>query len=52
MIILAMAGQVNLLAQSEFSSPTISIGVVVSDLEKSVDFYNSVIGMKKVGVFE
>jgi catechol 2,3-dioxygenase-like lactoylglutathione lyase family enzyme len=39
-------------AQHEFSSSTISIGVVVSDLEKSVDFYTGVIGMKKVGGFE
>lgn len=52
LIILAMAGHGNLLAQGEFSSPIISIGVVVSDLEKSLDFYTSVIGMKKVGGFE
>jgi len=39
-------------AQSEFSSTTIGIGVVVSDLEKSLDFYIDVIGLKKVGGFE
>ena len=39
-------------AQSEFSSTTIGIGVVVSDLEKSLDFYTGVVGLKKVGGFE
>jgi catechol 2,3-dioxygenase-like lactoylglutathione lyase family enzyme len=39
-------------AQSEFSSTTIGIGVVVSDLEKSLDFYTDVIGLKKVGGFD
>ena len=39
-------------AQSEFSSTTIGIGVVVSDLDKSLDFYTNVIGLKKVGGFE
>lgn len=36
---------------SEFTSETISVGVVVSDLEKSVEFYTKVIGMKKAGGF-
>ncbi len=35
----------------EFSSETISIGVVVADVEKSVDFYTRIIGMKKTGGF-
>ena len=39
-------------AQSEFSSTTIGIGVVVSDLDKSLDFYTDVIGLKKVGGFD
>jgi len=39
-------------AQSEFSSTTIEIGVVVSDIEKSLDFYTNVIGMQKVGEFD
>ena len=39
-------------AQSEFSSTTIGIGVVVSDLDKSLDFYTNVIGLKKVGGFD
>ena len=38
--------------ESEFSSATISIGVVVEDLEKSVDFYTKIIGMKKTGGFD
>ncbi len=38
--------------EGEFSSPTISIGVVVEDLEKSVDFYTNIIGMKKTGGFD
>lgn len=33
---------------SEFSSSKISIGMVVSDLEKSLDFYTNVIGMRIV----
>lgn len=36
---------------NEFTSETISIGVVVSDVEKSVEFYTKVIGMKKTGGF-
>lgn len=36
---------------NEFTSETISIGVVVSDLAKSVDFYTRIIGMKKTGGF-
>jgi predicted enzyme related to lactoylglutathione lyase len=35
----------------EFSSPVIQIGVVVSDLEKAVDFYTNVIGMTKAESF-
>lgn len=38
-------------AQSEFSNPTISVGVVVADLQKSIDFYTNVIGMTKTGAF-
>lgn len=35
----------------EFSNPAISIGVVVADLQKSVDFYTNIIGMTKTGGF-
>jgi catechol 2,3-dioxygenase-like lactoylglutathione lyase family enzyme len=52
MIMLAFVCSISSQAQSEFSSPTISVGVVVSDLEKSLDFYTNVIGMKKAGGFE
>ena len=38
-------------AQTEFSNPTIFVGNVVADLEKSVDFYTNVIGMTKTGGF-
>ena len=38
--------------QSEYSSPIIGIGVVVSDLERSVDFYQNTIGMKRVRQFD
>jgi len=40
------------MAQSDFSNTTISIGVVVSDLEGSLDFYQNVVGMKKVRAFD
>jgi catechol 2,3-dioxygenase-like lactoylglutathione lyase family enzyme len=36
---------------SEFSAGTIQIGVIVSDLEKSIDFYTNVVGMVKTGGF-
>lgn len=38
-------------AQSNFTSPLIGVGVVVSDLDKSVDFYTNIIGMVKTGGF-
>ena len=40
------------MAQSEFSSNLIGVGVVVTDLEKALDFYVNVIGMKKVSEFD
>lgn len=40
------------MAQSEFSSNLIGVGVVVSDLEKSLDFYTGVVGMKVVSEFD
>ena len=47
-------GYIVLFAQteSEFSRGIIEVGVVASDLEKSVDFYEKIIGMKKVGGFD
>jgi catechol 2,3-dioxygenase-like lactoylglutathione lyase family enzyme len=38
-------------AQSNFTSKTIGIGVVVADLERSLDFYVNGIGMVKAGSF-
>ncbi len=40
------------MAQSEFSSGLIGVGVVTRDIEKSLDFYLHVIGMTKVGEFD
>lgn len=40
------------MAQSEFSSGLIGVGVVTRDLDKSLDFYLNVIGMKKVSEFD
>lgn len=39
-------------APGEFSSDTIGVGVVVRDLNKSLDFYTNVIGMVQTGSFE
>ncbi|HYE31366.1 MAG TPA: VOC family protein [Methylomirabilota bacterium] len=39
-------------APEEFATPTISIGVVVTDLEKSMEFYTNIIGMVQTGEFE
>jgi catechol 2,3-dioxygenase-like lactoylglutathione lyase family enzyme len=38
-------------SQSNFSSKVINIGVVVSDLDRSLDFYVNGIGMTKTGGF-
>lgn len=38
-------------AQSNFSSKLIGVGVVVSDMERSLDFYVNGIGMVKTGNF-
>ncbi len=42
----------NIMAQSEFSSNLIGVGVVVSNIEKALDFYINVIGMEKVEEFD
>ncbi|MFO7668635.1 MAG: VOC family protein [Bacteroidales bacterium] len=42
----------NIMAQSEFSSKLIGVGLVTKDIDKSLDFYLNVICMKKVGEFE
>jgi len=38
-------------SQSNFTSKLIGIGVVVSDMERSMDFYTKGIGMVKTGNF-
>ena len=40
-----------LFAQNQFSNPTIFVGNVVTNLEKSVEFYTNVIGMTQTGTF-
>ena len=40
------------MAQSEFSSGLIGVGVVTKDIQKSLDFYLNVIGMTKVSEFD
>ena len=52
LILLFLIGSYQVSAQSEFSSTTIEFGVVVSDIEKALDFYTNVIGMSKVGEFD
>ncbi len=37
--------------KSEFSNPNISVGNVVENLDKSIEFYTKVIGMTKTGEF-
>ena len=39
-------------SESEFDRGIIEIGVVVSDLERSLNFYKNVVGMKQVGGFD
>lgn len=38
-------------SQSNFTSKLIGLGVVVSDIDKSLDFYTNTIGMVKTGSF-
>jgi len=40
------------MAQSEFASGLIGVGLVTTDIDKSLDFYLNVIGMTKVGEFD
>ena len=39
-------------SESEFSTPTIDLGCVVSDIDASVTFYTEAIGFKKAGGFK
>ncbi len=38
-------------AQNDFASKTIHMGVIVSDLDRSLEFYKEVVGMKQTGEF-
>ncbi len=49
---LALLLSSNLMAQSEFSSNLIGVGVVVKDIDSSLFFYLNVIGMRKVSEFD
>ena len=40
------------MAQSEFSSGLIGVGLVTRDLDRSLDFYLNIIGMTKVSEFD
>lgn len=51
MFLIFCAAAQNTSTADKFSNPTIQVGVVVSDLEKAVDFYTEVIGMTKTGGF-
>lgn len=39
-------------SQEQFSSKTIHIGLIASDLDRSLDFYREVIGMEHTGSFD
>lgn len=41
----------NAKAQNNFLKPTISLGIIVEDLNKSIDFYANVVGMVQVREF-
>src|SRR5215212_511159 len=49
--VFAIAMSISSYSQSNFSSKLIGLGVVVSDLEKSLDFYVNAIGMVKAYSF-
>lgn len=48
----AMTTSLSAADELKFSDPLISIGVVVSDLDKSVAFYTEAIGMQQTGGFQ
>lgn len=51
LLLLALLLSAGVKAQSGFTSKTIGVGVVVADLERSLDFYVNGIGMVKTGSF-
>lgn len=52
LFLFAMTTAITVADDHEFSDPLISIGVVVSDLEKAVEFYTEVVGMTRTGGFD
>ncbi|GAB4041596.1 VOC family protein [Spirosoma jeollabukense] len=50
-LLIGLAVSVHGYAQSNFTSKVIGVGVVVADLERSLDFYVNCIGMVKTGNF-
>jgi len=50
LLIVLFVGKI--LGQSEYSSSVINIGVVVSDLDRSMDFYQKILGMTKVNLYD
>ena len=52
LLIMSLTTAVSSAEDLEFSNPLISLGVVVSDLDASVEFYTEVIGMKETGGFD
>ncbi|MEZ5071070.1 MAG: VOC family protein [Bacteroidales bacterium] len=50
--LLALSNCTSPMAKPEFSSGNIDVGVVVKDMDRSMDFYLNVIGMKKVDEFD
>jgi hypothetical protein len=52
LLVLTISISSKTMAQSEFSSNLIGVGVVTTDLEKSMGFYLNVIGMRKTGEFD
>lgn len=51
-LVASMFATFNSFSQSNFSSKLIGVGVVVADLEQSLDFYIDGIGMVKTGSFD
>ncbi len=51
-LLIAVLSIASFASPDEFSSTTIGIGVICSNVEKSMDFYVNVIGMVKTGEFD
>jgi len=51
LLVMATTASFSSAKDSEFSDPLISIGVVVADLDASLEFYTEVVGMTRTGGF-